>query len=107
MGKLTKVSCEYTGGNIYVYQALYNGKYWIYGGLDSWMDAYSYEPFLYQRETDSTESPEQYRVDTDDFPTWRDIIRSLKQKDTLIGGSVDECIDIIHEWQELDSKVNA
>ena len=103
--KLTNVSCVYTGGNIYVYQAMYNG-HWIYGGLDSWMDAYNYEPFRYQRETDSTETPEDYRIDTNDFPTWSDIIDSLRQPDVLIFGDVDECIDIIKDFQILDQPVN-
>ena len=105
MSKLTNVSCDYTGGNIYVYQAMYNG-HWIYGGLDSWMDAYGYEPFLYQKETESTESPEEYRINTDDFPTWADIIDSLHQPDATIFGDVDECIEIIEEYQTLDKPVN-
>lgn len=103
--KLTHVNCQYTGGGIYVYQAMYKG-HWIYGGLDSWMDAYNYEPFLYMQETDSSETPEEDRIDTDDFPTWRDIIASLKRKDVSIFGDVDECIDIIKEYQDLDSPVN-
>lgn len=105
MSKLTNVSCDYTGGNIYVYQAIYNG-HWIYGGLDSWMDAYSYEPFLYQKETDSTESPEEYRIDTDDFPTWSEVIESLRQPEATIFGDVDECIDIIKDCQNLNDPVN-
>ena len=103
--ELTNVSCVYTGGNIYVYQAMYKG-HWIYGGLDSWMDAYSYEPFRYQEETDSSEAPEAYRIDTDDFPTWRDIAESLRQPDATIFGDVDECIDIIECFGDLDTKVN-
>lgn len=105
MSKLTNASCVYSGGNIYVYQAMYKG-HWIYGGLDSWMDAYSYEPFRYQDETDSTETPEEYRIDTDDFPTWSDIIRSLRNPDTEVFGDRDECIDIIKEYQTLSKPVN-
>ena len=105
MSKLTNASCVYTGGNIYVYQAMYKG-HWIYGGLDSWMDAYSYEPFKYWEDTDSTESPEEYRIDTNDFPTWSDIIRSIQQPDTQIFGDRDECISIIKEFQTLTKPVN-
>ena len=105
MSKLTNVSCEYSGGGIYVYQAMYK-EHWIYGGLDSWMDAYDYEPFRYQQETESTESPEEYRIDTDDFPTWSDVIDSLLQPDAEIFGDVEECIDIIKEYQTLDKPVN-
>ena len=105
MNKLTNVSCIYTGGNIYAYQAMYNG-YWIFGSLDSTMDAYLYEPFQYWKDTDSSESPEDYRIDDADFPTWSDVIRSLSQPDTQIGGDRDECISIIKEYQDLSKPVN-
>ena len=106
MSRLTNVSCIYTGGNIYTYQALYKGKYWVYGSLDGWLNAYSYEPFKYGEETNSTEAPEEYAVVTDDMPTWRMVLNSLKQPDALIGGSVDECIDIIKEFQVLSNRVD-
>ena len=106
MSRLTNVSCVYTGGNIYVYQALLDGTYWIYGGLDSWMDAYTYEPFRYQQETDSTETPEETRVQLGDIPTWHDIIDSLRQPDAEIFGDVDECVEIIEECQTLDKPVD-
>ena len=105
MNNLSHVSCIYTGGNIYTYQAMYNG-YWIYGSLDSTMDAYSYEPFQYWKDTDSSESPEEYRIDDADFPTWSDVIRSLSRPDTQIGGDRDECISIIKEYQDLSKPVN-
>lgn len=106
MSNLTNVSCVYTGGNIYVYQAMYKGKYWVYGSLDGWLNAYSYEPFKYQEETDSTESPEEYAVTTEDMPTWKAVIESLKQPDAYIGGSVDECIEIIKYCQDLRKRVH-
>lgn len=106
MAKLTNVSCIYTGGNIYVYQALYDGKYWMYGSLDEWMDAYSYEPLKYQQETESSETPEDSRVPFAEFPTWQEVIDSLAQDDAYIFGDADECIDIIKEWQDLDSTVD-
>ena len=105
MNKLTNVSCIYTGGNIYTYQAMYNG-YWIYGSLDSTMDAYSYEPFRYWKDTDSSESPEDYRIDGADFPTWSEIIESLRQPGSEVGGDPDECISIIKEYQVLNNPVN-
>ena len=102
---LTDVCCVYTGGGIYVYQARYNG-YWIYGSLDGCMDAYSYEPFKYWKDTDSSESPEEYRVNDAIFPTWAEVIRSLNGPDAEIGGDCDECISIIKECQSLDKPVN-
>lgn len=105
MNKLTCVSCIYTGGNIYAYQAMYNG-YWIFGTLDSCMEAYSYEPFRYWKDTDSSESPEAYRIENASFPTWADIIRSLSLPDAEIGGDRDECISIIREYQTLAKPVN-
>lgn len=105
MDKLTNVSCIYTGGGIYVYQAKYNG-YWIYGSLDGCMDAYSYEPFKYWDDTDSTESPEEYRIENAKFPTWADVIRSIKDPNTEISGNRDECISIIKEFQGLSKPVD-
>ena len=106
MSRLTNVSCIYTGGNIYTYQAMYKGKYWVYGSLNDYLNAYSYEPFKYGEETDSTEAPEEYAVKTDDMPTWRMVLNSLKQPDALIGGNVDECIRIIKEYQCLRNRVD-
>lgn len=105
MNNLTNVSCIYTGGNIYTYQAMYNG-YWIFGSLDSTMEAYSYEPFRYWKDTDSSESPEVYRVPDAQFLTWLDIIESLSQPGSKVGGSRDECISIIKEFQTLSQPVN-
>lgn len=105
MSKLTNASCIYTGGGIYVYQAMYKG-YWIFGALDSTMDAYSYEPFQYWKDTDSSESPEDYRISVADFPTWADIIESIRNPGSMVSGDRDECISIIKEFQTLDNPVN-
>lgn len=105
MNKLSSVSCIYTGGGIYVYQARYKG-YWIFGALDSTMNAYSYEPFRYWDDTDSTESPEEYRISTADFPTWSDVIKSIRNPGSMVGGDRDECISIIKEFQNLSKPVN-
>ena len=100
MSNLTNVSCEYTGGNIYVYQAKYKGKYWIYGSLDEWMYAFSIEPFRYQRRHDCGNAPWHRELRDVEFPTWREIAESLGQEDALVEGSVTDPLDIIH-WMQL------
>lgn len=100
MSNLTKVSCEYTGGNIYVYQAMYKGKYWIYGSLDEWMYAFSIEPFRYQHRNDCGDAPWHRELRGVEFPTWREIADSLRQEDADVGYNVTEPLDIIH-WMQL------
>ena len=100
MSKLTNVTCEYTGGNIYVYQAKYNDSYWIYGSIDEWMYAFSIEPLRYQRVHDCGDAPWHRELRGVEFPTWREIAESLNQDDASVDGSVIEPLDIIH-WMQL------
>ena len=100
MSRLTNVSCEYTGGNIYVYQAKVDGKYWIYGSLDEWMYAFGIEPFRYQKRNDCTDAPWHRELRDVEFPTWREIADSLGQVDADVGCGVTEPLDIIH-WMQL------
>lgn len=103
--KLTRVSCQYTGGNIYVLQAKYNG-YWIYGSLDTWMNAFKIEPFRYAKRTDSTEAPWHRELKNVEFPTWQEIIDALSDPETEIFGERDECIEIIKDYQILHMPSN-
>lgn len=81
MKNLTNVSVEYTGGNNWVYQAMYKGKCWLYGNLSGCLSAYSYEPFKYMEENDCGDAPEEYAViGTTDFPTWGSILRSIVEQ---------------------------
>lgn len=100
MSKLTNVSCEYTGGNIYVYQAKYNDKYWIYGSLDEWMYAFSIEPFRYMKRNDCSDAPWHRELRDVEFPTWREIAKSLGDGNANVDHNVIDPLDIIH-WMQL------
>lgn len=103
--KLTNASCEYTGGGNYVYQAKYNG-YWVYGNIDEWMYAFKIEPFRYAKRTDSTEAPWHRELHGVEFPTWQEIIDSLRDPEAEIFGDREECIEIIKASQILDVPSN-
>lgn len=78
MKSLTNVSIRYTGGNQWIYQAMYKNKYWLYGGLSGWLNAFTYEPFKFMDENECGDAPWEYQVkDTTDFPTWGSILRSI------------------------------
>ena len=77
MDKLTNVFCSYSGGGIYVYHALYNGKVWISSDL-AYYGSYDVNPDLIESK---------YNCDYDshwvtpDFPlpTWAELLDSIRQ----------------------------
>ena len=80
MDRLTNVSCDYTGGNIWVYSALFNGEVWIYGGIDScFFDSYDIDPHEYERENDCTfDCPvEHLAIPSIPYPTFGEILDSI------------------------------
>lgn len=84
---------EYTGGGIYVFSALYNGKTWLYGPLDQYICGYDMPgEEIYQGDQDY----EAHRVDPPEgYPSWQDIIAAV------IGSGVDdtqEIIETIHQF---------
>ena len=78
MSELTNVTCDYTGGGVWVYSALFNNEVWLYGGLDWYFGSYSIP---------GTEIEEKHDCDYDrywknpsvPFPTWNDILDSLRK----------------------------
>ena len=70
MGKLTNVSYEHTGGGVMCYSALYNDKYWVFGG-DEYMEAFSVNPL------ECDDFDDHVIKDATDFPTWAEVIDSI------------------------------
>ena len=54
MDKLTNVTCDYTGGGVWVYSALFNNEVWLYGGLDWYFGSYSIPGQRLKRSTTAT-----------------------------------------------------
>ena len=70
MGKLTNVSYEHTGGGVMCYSALYNDKYWVFGG-DEYMEAFSVNPL------ECDDFDDHLIENATDFPTWAEVIDSI------------------------------
>ena len=103
MDKIREVTCVYTGGGIWVYHAKY-GKLWLYGSLDSGIDAYDADPdtsFPAWREHIINGAPYEYYdgyeydgmnswEDSDshivktELPKWSDIVESLRYPDSVV-----------------------
>ena len=102
------VSYENTGGSVMCYSALYDGRYWIFGATDGTMDAYTVDPL-------NTFDDDGYRIDenayvdydADEFPTWRDVLESIREsgQGDLYGMDWVEQ-DILHWQGNLDRPVN-
>lgn len=83
------VQCYYTGGGIWVYSAKFNGA-WLYGSLDSYMGVYSIPGETIENRHNC--EYEKFAVTLKDYPTWGDILQSLKQ-----GLAADPCLHEITE----------
>lgn len=78
MNRLTEVRCDYTGGGIYVYSALYNGEVWLYGGLDNYLGSYD-RPGQVIEETHGCDYETYWKNPAVPFPTWREILESVRE----------------------------
>lgn len=77
MSKLTNVTCEYTGGGVWLYSALFNNEVWLYGGLDWYFGSYD----IPGREIDDTDQDfggTHWKNPSVPFPTWNEILDSLR-----------------------------
>lgn len=76
MAKLTNVTCDYTGGGIWVYSALFNNEVWLYGGLDWYFGSYD----IAGPEIDDTDQDydAHWKNPSVPFPTWNEILDSLR-----------------------------
>ena len=82
MSKLTNVSCTYTGGNIWVYSALYNNEVWLYGGLDTCCyGSYDIDPIQYEKDNDcSFDCPSKHlAIPSIPYPTFGEILESIRE----------------------------
>jgi len=77
MANLTNVSCDYTGGGVYVYSALFNNEVWLYGGLDWYFGSYDI-PGPTIDDTDQ-DYDAHWKNPSVPFPTWNEILDSLRE----------------------------
>ena len=104
--KITEVYCYYTGGGIYVYSAKY-GDVYLYGTLDQTIDCLPVRgEILFQDEsacesfgwtdemnafTGDYSNYDEYYIKPSDikYPTWMDILKSLKSPELIAENCVD------------------
>lgn len=82
MKRFEHVECDYTGGGIWVYSALYNGEVWLYGGLDWYFGSYDMkgddiDPSAEPDVPDAYEA--HWKVPSIPYPTWNEILESLRE----------------------------
>ena len=103
--QISNVHCYYTGGGIYVYSARY-GDAWLYGTLDQYIECFSVRGEVLFNDESSCEffgwmdelkaftlSGNEYdyylAADQIKYPTWQDILDSLRTADLLASGAAD------------------
>ena len=99
MAKLTNVYCTYTGGNIWIYTALFNDEVWLYGGLDTdYFDSYDINPWQYEKENNgSFDCPADHlAIPSVPYPTFGDILESIRQN----------CSEEAYEYAETFMRMN-
>lgn len=71
------VCCDYTGGGIWVYSALFNNEVWLYGGLDNYFGSYD----IPGEEIEETgcHYEEHEKVPSVPFPTWQEVLDSIRE----------------------------
>lgn len=109
--RITNVYCYYTGGGIYVYSAKY-GNAFLYGTLDQTIDCISVRGEILFHDDDAcasfgwTDEMNAFTGNSSDYdsyyikpsgieyPTWKDILNSLKSAELLGEGCVgaEECL---------------
>ena len=112
MDKLTNVSCDYTGGGIYVYSALYNNDVWLttdfYGSGN--YGSYDVPWASIGAEDDNYNYDEHWKDPAGPLPTWGEILESIrKNRDTEACSNMcfDEVERIIkQEHPDLDVRLN-
>lgn len=78
MKRFDHVSCDYTGGGIWVYSALFNGEVWLYGGLDNYFGSYD-QPGAVIEERLGCDYDSHWKTASVPYPTWSEILRSIRQ----------------------------
>lgn len=84
MAKLTNVSCEYTGGGVYVYTALLNDEVWLLTDFLTYDSYGCYDAPLDVVESDITPDgginyDGHWKTPSFPLPQWYDIIRSIRE----------------------------
>ena len=106
--KITDAYCYYTGGGVYVYSAKYGDNY-LYGSFDQyitcltvrgeilWQDEDVCEHYGWMDEMDSFRfngSENSYILNPDkiEYPTWNDILKSLKNTVNSLPDGAESCL---------------
>lgn len=76
MAKLTNVSCYYTGGGIWIYEAKYNDEVWIVTDFEL---SGSYDIPWNEIEGGSENYEEHWKLASVPYPTWKEIARSVRE----------------------------
>ena len=108
MSNLTNVTYLNTGGMVMCYSALYNGQYWIFGATDETMSAYTIDPLnSFDEEGDYIDENQFLIPDASDFPTWAEVIDSIRESGQYDHYGMDWVKQDILHWQEdLNKPVN-
>lgn len=77
MKRFEYVKCDYTGGGIYVYSALFNGQVWLYGGLDNYFGSFDFPGEIIERDF-CCDYDAHWKKPSVPYPTWNEILASIK-----------------------------
>lgn len=97
MARLTNVTCDYTGGGIWVYSALFNNEVWLYGSLDWYFGSYSIKGSEIEDEHDN-DYDSFWKNPSVPFPTWLEVLLSLR--------SAPNSDMFFAEWEDIIRRAN-
>ncbi len=75
MTRLTNVSCYYTGGNIYIYEAKFNDEVWISTDFDL---TGSYDMPWHDIDAGEQDYEAHEKIASIPYPTWAEILQSIR-----------------------------
>lgn len=108
MARLTKVSCTYTGGGIYVITALYNNDVWISSDISDY-GTYDISPEIIEEELDCDYEGHWKDVEYP-LPRWVDLLNAVRRHygeencTNLILDEVEEQFRYYHK--NLNTRIN-
>lgn len=84
------VKVTYTGGNVWVFSALYNGWTWLYGAVDQYITGHVHDC---EEDNDDPACENEERDPAEGYPTWQEIIDAVKANcDEIVAIEVEEMI---------------
>jgi len=76
MTRLTNVSCYYTGGSIYVYEAKFNDEVWISTDFDL---TGSYDIPWHEIDNGDQKYDDHWKTASIPYPTWAEVFQSIRE----------------------------